>query len=136
VSCIKQYEAAATTRFSVKICKFRCDNGGEYVTNELKEFFAEKGLQFEYTISYSPALNGVSEHMNCTMLNKARSMLIDSGLPKNLWVKAVMAAAYLINRSPSKVLEMVTPAEMWYGVKPDLRKVMSFWKCGLYTQTE
>jgi hypothetical protein len=35
---------------------------GKYVTNELKEFSAEKGIQFEYTIPYSPALNGVSEH--------------------------------------------------------------------------
>jgi hypothetical protein len=32
----------------------------------------------------------------------------------------------MINRSPSEVLEMVTPAEMWYGVKPDLRKVRVF----------
>jgi hypothetical protein len=31
----------------MKICKFRCDNGGEYVTSELKEFFAGKGIQFE-----------------------------------------------------------------------------------------
>jgi hypothetical protein len=65
------------------------------------------------------------------MLDKARS-----GLPKNLWVEAVLAAAYLVNRSPSEVLEMVTPAEMWSGVKPDLRKVKSFWKCGLSTQTK
>jgi transposase InsO family protein len=76
VSCIEQYEAAATARFSVLICKFRCDNGGEYVTNELKDFFAEKGIQFECTIPYSPALNGVSERMNRVMLDKARSMLI------------------------------------------------------------
>jgi transposase InsO family protein len=96
VSCIEQYEAAAKASFSVQICKFRCGNGSEYVTNELKDFFAEKGIQFEYTIPYSPTLNGVSERMNRTMLYKARSMLIGSGLPKNLWVEAVMAAAYLI----------------------------------------
>jgi hypothetical protein len=50
VNCIKNYEAAVTARFSVKVCKFRCDSGGEYMINELKEFFAEKGIQFEYMI--------------------------------------------------------------------------------------
>jgi transposase InsO family protein len=72
VNSIKQYEAAATARFSVKICKFRCDNGAEYVTNELKEFFAEKGIQFEYTIPYSPALNGQADQFQLLLGRLAR----------------------------------------------------------------
>jgi hypothetical protein len=86
VNRIRDYKAAVTARFSVEICKFRCDNRGEYVTNEPKEFFAEKRTQFDYTIPYSPALNAVSEQMNHKVLDKARSMLIGSGLPNNLWV--------------------------------------------------
>jgi hypothetical protein len=45
------------------------------VPNELKEFFAEKGIQFEYTVPYSPALNGVSERMNRMLLDKASSFV-------------------------------------------------------------
>jgi hypothetical protein len=60
------------------------------------------------------------------LLDKVRSMLISSGLPKTLWVEAVLSAVYLLNRSPTKALEMGTPAEKWYGVKPDLSKVRVF----------
>jgi hypothetical protein len=36
---LKVYEAMVTSRFSTKICFFRCDNGTEYLTNDIKEFF-------------------------------------------------------------------------------------------------
>jgi hypothetical protein len=42
--------------------------------------------------------------------------LIGSGLPKNLWAEAILSAVYLLNRSPTKALEIVTPAEKWYGL--------------------
>jgi hypothetical protein len=41
-------------------------------------------------------------------------------------VEEVLSAVYFVNRSPSNALEMVTPAEKWYGVKPDLSKVKVF----------
>jgi hypothetical protein len=53
-------------------------------------------------------------------------MLIGSGLPKNLWVEAVLSAVYLLYRSPSKALEMVTLAEKWHGIRLDLSKVKIF----------
>ena len=38
-----------------------------------------------------------------------------------------MTGVYLINRSPTKVLEhRATPAELWYGVKPDVSKLGIF----------
>jgi hypothetical protein len=77
-------------------------------------------------IPYSQALNVVSERMNPTVLDKVRSMLIGSGLPNNLWVESVLSAAYLLNRSPSKALDMVTPAEKWCGIRPELSKVKVF----------
>jgi hypothetical protein len=60
------------------------------------------------------------------LLGKARSMLIGSGLPNNVWVEAVRSVAYLLNRSPLKTLEIVTPAEKWYGIRPDLSKFKGF----------
>jgi transposase InsO family protein len=43
---------------------FRTDNGGEYVTKDLKGFFESKGIIHEFTPPYSPESNGVAEHLN------------------------------------------------------------------------
>jgi len=40
---------------------FRMDNGGEYVTKNLKGFSASKGIIQEYSPPYSPESNGVAE---------------------------------------------------------------------------
>ena len=40
---------------------FRTDNGGEYVTKDLKGFFTSKGIIHEFSPPYSPESNGVAE---------------------------------------------------------------------------
>ena len=38
-----------------------------------------------------------------------------------------MTGVYLINSSPTKALEQrATPAELWYGLKPDMSKLRIF----------
>lgn len=124
--CFKTYEAAVTAHFNLKLSRLRCDNGGEYVSAELKNFCNDKGIMLEYAIRYTPEQNGVAERFNRTLMDKARCMLLSSGLPKNLWSEAVLAAVFLINRSPTAALESMVPAEAWNGVKPNLSKVRIF----------
>ncbi|GJS79460.1 gag-pol polyprotein [Tanacetum coccineum] len=59
------------------------------------------------------APNGVAEQMNRTLLERARAMLATASLGKSFWAKAVNTACYVINRSPSTVVELKTPMEMW-----------------------
>ena len=40
------------------------------------------------------------------------------GLPKELWWEIVTTTAYILNRSPTKKLEEITPEEAWTGKKP------------------
>lgn len=124
---LKVYEARVTSHFPYKIRTFRCDNGTEYVNGDVKDFFCEKGIQYELTIPETPENNGVAERSNRTILDKARCMLLGSSLKKTFWFEAVCTAVYLINRSPTSALsDMKTPAEMWYGFKPDLSKLRIF----------
>ncbi|KNC31245.1 Copia protein [Lucilia cuprina] len=54
-------------------------------------------------------------------------MLIESGAPKKLWGEAALMVLHLINRSPTRnVKEMKTPAELWYGYKPSVKKLRIF----------
>jgi len=55
-------------------------------------------------------------------------MLLGSGLPRELWSDAVMAAAYVTNRSPTTALEGKVPDEVWFGRRQSIKK-LSFWMC-------
>jgi len=124
---IKLYEARVTSRFNSKISNFRCDNGTEFVNHEVKDFFIERGIQYELTIPGTPENDGVSERMFRTIGEKGRCMLIGSNLPKSFWIEAVYTAVYLINRSPTRALcDGVVPAEKWLGKRPNLSKLKVF----------
>ncbi|KAJ8876503.1 hypothetical protein PR048_020948 [Dryococelus australis] len=124
---IKLYEAMVSARFSQNICNFRCDNGGTFVNQGVRDFFAEKGIQYELTFSRVPEQNGVDESMNQSILDKAQCTFLGSNLGKTFWLKAALTAVYLINRSPNSALpEGKLPAELWYCRKPDLTQLRVF----------
>lgn len=122
----KIYEAMAGAFFNNRLSRFRCDNGGEYISSEIKEFFEKNGIQFEFTIRYTPQQNGVAERMNRSIIERARSMILGCNLGKVFWSEAVLTAVYLINRSPTTALEGKIPAQIWYGRKQNLTKLKVF----------
>lgn len=125
--CFEQYEALVTSKFNHKICRLRCDNGGEYKSRNFESFCKKKGIRVEWTVPYTPEQNGVSERMNRTLVEKVRSMLEDCKADRRFWGQAIQTAAYLINRSPSNALESdVTPYQLWEGRKPDVSKLRAF----------
>ena len=40
-------------------------------------------------------------------------------IPARFWGEAVTTAVYLLNRSPTKSIDGMTPFEVWHGYKPD-----------------
>ena len=47
-----------------KCKRFHCDQGGEYINNELKAFFVQKGILYEMSPAYCHEYNGVAERFN------------------------------------------------------------------------
>ena len=74
------------------------NNGGEYLSNEMKEYFVEKGISYHLTVPRTPQLNGVSERLIRTITEKARAMVHGAQLNKVVWVEAVLSATYLLNK--------------------------------------
>ena len=66
-------------------------------------------------VRYIPQKNGVAERMNMTLLERARCMLSNAGLSKCFWAETVNTACFLVNRSPSTVINFKTPEEVWSG---------------------
>jgi transposase InsO family protein len=110
----------------VSIKTLRLDRGGEYQLGEFKTFCLEAGIKQELTATYSPFQNGLAECRNRSILEKARSMMLGSGVPSFLWAEAAKTAVYLLNRSPTRANLGVTPDEKFSNLKLNLRHLRSF----------
>ncbi|KAJ8736818.1 hypothetical protein PYW07_000089 [Mythimna separata] len=117
--------------FNLKIKTFRCDNGGEYTSNQFKKYCLNKGIAIDYTIPYTPQHNGKAERLNRTIMERTRALLFDMNLPKELWGEAVLTATYITNRCSNTINE-ITPAEMWFNRIPNLKHLNIFGSLAYY----
>ena len=60
-----------------KINTLRSYNGGEFPSNEFKEFYKEVGIKRELTTPYNPKQNGVVEINNISIMEAVKSMTHD-----------------------------------------------------------
>ena len=108
-----------------RVQRLRCDNGTEYINNDLKTFCTDNGIKLETTVRYTPEQNGAAERLNRTLMDKVRPMLAATSLPKYLWAEAVVTANYVRNRSPVAGMHK-TPYELFFGTKPDVSNLRTF----------
>ena len=117
----KEFEVTTTNAAGRAIGTLRTDNGGEYLSSAFQNYLKEKGIRHELTVPHCPQQNGVSERMNRTLVESARSMIAHAGLSNIFWAEAISTASYVRNRLPTTALkERETPYERWYGRKPDV----------------
>lgn len=122
---VRDYVEEVESKWNSKVSKLRCDNGTEYTNKKMKNYCRKKGIKLDYTVPHIPQQNGKAERLNRTLLDKARALIIDSGLKKEMWGEAVRIAAYLVNRSPTELLT-VTSNQLWTGEKPNLSNCRVF----------
>ena len=53
------------------------DNGGEYFSNDFKNFCAVEGIKRELTTPHNPQKNGLAERKNISIVGETRVMLHD-----------------------------------------------------------
>ena len=129
--CFKKVWAFSFSQTGRRMKGVLLDNAGENLSDEMKTFCAEKGVEIITTTAYTPEQNGKAERKNRTLVEMVRSMLADSGLGQQYWQEALKMATYLRNRSPTKANGgAMTPIEMFTGSKPNLRFVKPFGTIG------
>ncbi|GJR72284.1 retrovirus-related pol polyprotein from transposon TNT 1-94 [Tanacetum coccineum] len=72
-------------QFEKQIKRIRCDNGGEFTSNNMLNFYNEKGILLETTCPHAPQQNGVVERKHRHLLKTARALMFDANLPKQFW---------------------------------------------------
>ncbi|GJS64571.1 putative ribonuclease H-like domain-containing protein [Tanacetum coccineum] len=84
----------------------------------MNQFSKMKGIKREFSVARTPQQNGVAERRNRTLIEAARTMLVDSKLPTTFWAEAVNTACYVLNRVLVIKPHNKTPYELIRGRTP------------------
>ncbi|KAL0536094.1 hypothetical protein IC582_025026 [Cucumis melo] len=122
-SIFQNFYHTIKTQFHTKIAIFRSDNGREFQNHNFSEFLASKGIVHQTSCAYTPQQNGVAERKNRHLVEVARSLMLSTSLPSYLWGDAILTAAHLINRMPSRILHLQTPLDCLKESYPSTRHV-------------
>ena len=74
-------------------------------------YLKQCGIVLQLTPPGTPQHNGVSECCNRTLLDMVQSMMSLTDLPLSFWGYVLETTAFMLNRAPSKSVEM-TPCEL------------------------
>jgi len=69
------------------------------------------GIIHERTVPYTPEQNGVAKRKNRILKNMMNAMLINSGIPNNMWRETILSVCHVLNRVSHKKLDK-TPHEL------------------------
>ncbi|KAM1739403.1 hypothetical protein ACFX11_015127 [Malus domestica] len=122
----KKFRATVELQSGYQLKKLRSDRGGEYTSTEFRKFCDEMGMERQLTVAYTPQQNGVAERKNRTIVEMAKCMMVEKGVPLDFWAEAVNTAVYTLNRCPTKALDKKTHFEAYSGRKPGIKHMKIF----------
>ena len=100
---------------------FITDNARDFNNKEISEFCINERIRHETSRPYTPQQNGLVERKIRDIMDKGKTLITYSSLPKNLWGLAIMTAICLINRLPSKTLGLQSPVKGMENCFPTIR---------------
>lgn len=110
-NCFKKFKSMTELQSGHKVKSLKSERGGQFLSSEFIQFCEDHGIQRQLTMAYTPQQNGVLEKKNRTVVEMAKSMLHEKGIPYFLWAEAVLTAVYILNKCPTKALNNITPSE-------------------------
>ncbi|GKE20167.1 retrovirus-related pol polyprotein from transposon TNT 1-94, partial [Tanacetum coccineum] len=86
----KEWKQLVENQTERTVKKLRTDNGLEICNREFEQLCIKSGIARHLTVARTPEQIGLAERMNRTLMDKLHCLLIQSGLPKTLWAKAII----------------------------------------------
>jgi hypothetical protein len=110
--------------FDRKIISMQTDWGGEY--EKLNPFFTKVGISHHVSCPHTHQQNGAAEQKHMHIVEVGISLLAQAHMHLKFWDEAFLAATFLINRSPSRIISYETPLECLYKVQPNYASLRVF----------
>jgi hypothetical protein len=114
------------TQFSLSVKTVRSDNAPELLSNNMQDYFSSNGIIHQTICVNTPQQNEIAERKHRHLLEVARSLRFQAGLPKSFWGECILTATYLINRLPTHVLNGKTPYETLFNKRPSFLHLRVF----------
>jgi IS30 family transposase len=119
-----EFQSLVESLFDRKIITMQTDWGGEY--EKLNSFFKSIGIIHHVSCPHEHQQNGSVEHKHHHIVEVGLSLLAHASMPLKFWGEAFTSVVYLINRTPSKVLQYTTPLERMFHIQLDYSALCIF----------
>jgi hypothetical protein len=100
-----------------RIITVQSDWVGEY--EKLHSFFRSTGISHHVSCPHTHQQNGATERKHRHIVEMGLALLAHASMPLKYWDEAFLAATYLINRTPTKLLAYDTPLHKLLGATLD-----------------
>nr|GEX47366.1 hypothetical protein [Tanacetum cinerariifolium] len=111
---LKTFITGLENQLSLKVNIIRSDNGTEFKNNDLNQFCGMKGIKREFSVPITPQKNSIAERKNRTLIEAAKTMLVDSLLPIPFWAEvdkgflvgySVSSKAFRVFNSKTRIVQ-------------------------------
>ena len=111
--------------------QIQTDWGGEY--RKLNTFFQNIGIEHHLSCPHTHQQNGSAERKHRHVVETGLTLLAQASMPLRFWDEAFHTACFLINRLPTRTINMNTPLQRLFGTAPDYTFLRTFgcacWPC-------
>jgi hypothetical protein len=105
---IKDFVSYVRRRWGYEVKVFFLD-GERSLGKEWEGWIIDEGYEVQVTPAYTAEPNGAIERSGRTIITRSRALKEAGNLPQGIWPEIYKTAGYLVNRSPSSVINNETP---------------------------
>jgi hypothetical protein len=128
LATIRELDRAIKREFNTTITFLISDDERGYglTDDSARAYYREQGIKIQTRAPHIVEQNGAAERSGRILIERSRSIRLASKLPLILASEIYMAAAYLLNRTPTRALGWKTPFEIAYKKKPLLAHLRAY----------
>lgn len=98
---IKGFNQLCKNHHGKAIGELRVDGGREHGYQQLAEYCLQEGIILSVNAPYTPEQMGTAEISNRVVIQRARTMMLDSGIPFPYWPWAIQYSVLITNSIPA-----------------------------------